>query len=64
MKVGNCWNDESEGWYWDFLKVYIKEVVKKSFVWLKMDYIDFYQFYGGMIEDNIDEMIEVFEELK
>lgn len=63
-KVGNRWNDDKNGWYWDPSKKYIKEQVKASLKRLKTDYIDLYQLHGGTIEDPIDETIEAFEELK
>ncbi|MDT2045576.1 oxidoreductase [Priestia aryabhattai] len=63
-KVGNRWNDVEDGWRWDPSKAYIKDAVKESLHRLKTDYIDLYQLHGGTIEDNIDETIETFEELK
>ncbi|MCM3065982.1 aldo/keto reductase [Priestia flexa] len=63
-KVGNRWNDVEDGWRWDPSKAYIKDAVKESLHRLKTDYIDLYQLHGGTIEDNIDETIEAFEELK
>ena len=63
-KVGNRWTEEKNGWSWDPSKAYIKEEVKESLRRLKTDYIDLYQLHGGTIEDNIDEVIETFEELK
>jgi aryl-alcohol dehydrogenase-like predicted oxidoreductase len=63
-KVGNRWNPDKTGWSWDPSKSYIKEAVKQSLKRLGTDYIDLYQLHGGTIEDNIDETIEAFEELK
>jgi aryl-alcohol dehydrogenase-like predicted oxidoreductase len=63
-KVGNRWKDDKTGWSWDPSKAYIKEAVKRSLLRLQTDYIDLYQLHGGTIEDNIDETIEAFEELK
>lgn len=63
-KVGNRWNDSKDGWYWDASAAYIKSAVKESLKRLGTDYIDLYQLHGGTIEDNIDEVIETFEELK
>ena len=63
-KVGNRWNDEKTGWSWDASSIYIKTAVKNSLQRLGTDYIDLYQLHGGTMEDNIDEVIETFEELK
>ncbi len=63
-KAGNRWVEGMQGWTWDPGKRYIKEAVKKSLKRLQTDYIDLYQLHGGTTEDNIDETIEAFEELK
>ncbi|MBT2660938.1 aldo/keto reductase [Bacillus sp. ISL-45] len=63
-KAGNRWTDAKDSWTWDPSKAYVKEAVKKSLKRLNTDYIDLYQLHGGTIEDNIDETIEAFEELK
>lgn len=63
-KVGNRWNPDKTEWSWDPSKSYIKEAVKQSLKRLGTDYIDLYQLHGGTIEDNIDETIEAFDELK
>jgi aryl-alcohol dehydrogenase-like predicted oxidoreductase len=63
-KVGNRWNQEGDGWFWDPSKTYIKEAVKNSLKRLGTDYIDLYQLHGGTLEDPIAETIEAFEELK
>lgn len=63
-KAGNRWNENKDSWTWDPSKAYIKEAVKHSLKRLQTDYIDLYQLHGGTIEDNIDETIEAFEDLK
>lgn len=63
-KVGNRWNDVKEGWRWDPSKEYIKSAVKDSLTRLKVEYIDLYQLHGGTIEDNFEDSIAAFEELK
>ncbi|MCM3665371.1 aldo/keto reductase [Mesobacillus subterraneus] len=63
-KAGNRWNEAKDSWTWDPSKAYIKEAVKQSLKRLNTDYIDLYQLHGGTIEDNIEETIEAFEELK
>ncbi|MGE6258914.1 aldo/keto reductase [Heyndrickxia sporothermodurans] len=63
-KVGNRWNNNQTSWTWDPSKAYVKEAVKSSLKRLQTDYIDLYQLHGGTLEDQIDETIEAFEELK
>lgn len=63
-KVGNRRVPGKEGWSWDPSKAYIKSAVHESLRRLQTDYIDLYQLHGGTLEDNIDETIEAFEELK
>ncbi|PLT28257.1 aldo/keto reductase [Peribacillus deserti] len=63
-KVGNKWNQNRDGWTWDPSKTHIKSAVKMSLQRLQTDYIDLYQLHGGTLEDNIEETIEAFEELK
>jgi aryl-alcohol dehydrogenase-like predicted oxidoreductase len=62
-KVGNRWNELKTGWTWDPSKTYIKEQVKESLRRLRTDYIDLYQLHGGTIEDNVEQVLEAFEEL-
>ncbi|WP_342477014.1 aldo/keto reductase [Paenibacillus sp. FSL H7-0350] len=63
-KVGNRRIPGQEGWSWDASKAYIRSAVKESLRRLQTDYIDLYQLHGGTLEDDIDETIEAFEELK
>ncbi|MCL7748113.1 aldo/keto reductase [Halalkalibacter alkaliphilus] len=63
-KAGNRFEQGKEGWSWDPSKKHIMTAVKDSLRRLQTDFIDLYQLHGGTIEDNIDETIEAFEELK
>jgi aryl-alcohol dehydrogenase-like predicted oxidoreductase len=63
-KAGNRWTNAKDSWTWDPSKEYIKEAVKQSLKRLDTDYLDLYQLHGGTMEDNIDETIEAFEDLK
>jgi aryl-alcohol dehydrogenase-like predicted oxidoreductase len=63
-KAGNRWTEAKDSWTWDPSKGYIKEAVKQSLKRLNTDYIDLYQLHGGTIEDNIEQTIEAFDELK
>jgi len=63
-KVGNRWNDEKDGWYWDPSPAHIENGLKMSLKRLRTDYIDVYQLHGGTIDDPWEEIIETFERLK
>lgn len=63
-KAGNRWTEAKDSWTWDPSKGYIKEAVKQSLKRLNTHYIDLYQLHGGTTEDNIEQTIEAFEELK
>lgn len=63
-KVGNRFEKGQEGWSWDASASYIKSAVKDSLKRLQTDYIDIYQLHGGTITDDLDAVIDTFEELK
>lgn len=64
-KVGNEFDaDKQEKISWNPKASYIKEAVKDSLHRLGMDQIDLYQLHGGTIEDDKDETIQAFEDLK
>lgn len=49
---------------WNPTSKYIKEQVKNSLHRLNVDSIDLYQLHGGTIDDDKDDTIEAFEDLK
>jgi aryl-alcohol dehydrogenase-like predicted oxidoreductase len=63
-KVGNHFNRENKDWYWDPSEEHIKKGLKDSLKRLQTDYIDLYLLHGGTIEDNMDESIGAFDDLK
>jgi aryl-alcohol dehydrogenase-like predicted oxidoreductase len=63
-KVGNHFNKDKKDWYWDPSEKHIKKGIKDSLKRLQTDYIDLYLLHGGTIEDDIDESIGAFEDLK
>lgn len=63
-KVGNRWTETKDSWSWDPSAAYIKTAVKDSLKRLDTDYIDLYQLHGGTTDDNIEETISAFEDLK
>lgn len=63
-KVGNKWDSDGSSWSWDSSKIYIKKQVKESLMRLQTDYMDLYQLHGGTMNDNLDEAIDAFEDLK
>ncbi len=63
-KVGNRFTEGQESWTWDPSRAHILKSVKDSLRRLQIDKIDVYQLHGGTVEDNLDEVIDTFEELK
>ena len=62
-KAGNVIRSDG-GLDWNPSKKHILSCAEMSLKRLGTDYIDLYQLHGGTIEDNIDESIEAFEQLK
>ena len=63
-KVGNEPNASGDGWNWNPSKSYILKAVEGSLRRLGTEYIDLYQLHGGTIEEDREEVIEAFEQLK
>ena len=63
-KVGNRFTTDRDDWTWDPSRAHIIKSVHDSLKRLQTDYIDVYQLHGGTIEDNFDEIIDTFEQLK
>lgn len=63
-KAGNKWTPGVDGWEWDPSKEHIMSAVKQSLKRLQLDYIDLYQLHGGTMEDDAEETIAAFEQLK
>ncbi|HIW12189.1 MAG TPA: aldo/keto reductase [Candidatus Salinicoccus stercoripullorum] len=64
-KVGNQFDAaKQEKTAWNPTAPYIKEAVKDSLHRLGVNELDLYQLHGGTIEDNKDETIQAFEDLK
>lgn len=63
-KVGNRWRDDGSGWDWDASPVYLRRAVEGSLKRLQTDYLDLYQLHGGTLDDDLDGIIETFEDLQ
>ena len=63
-KVGNRWRENGSGWDWDASPAYLRRAVEGSLKRLQTDYLDLYQLHGGTLGDDIDGVIEAFEDLQ
>lgn len=63
-KVGNRWREDGSGWDWDASPAYLRRAVEDSLKRLRTDYLDLYQLHGGTLDDDIDGIIETFEDLQ
>ncbi len=63
-KVGNRFTADRDDWTWDPSREHIIKSVHDSLTRLQTDYIDVYQLHGGTIEDNFEEIVDTFEQLK
>ncbi len=63
-KVGNVWNSDGKGWYWDPSPRHIHSGLEVSLQRLKTDYLDLYLLHGGTIDDPWDDIMETFQRLK
>lgn len=63
-KVGNRFTADRDDWTWDPSHDHIIKSVHDSLKRLQTDYIDVYQLHGGTIEDNFEEIVDTFEQLK
>ena len=63
-KVGNRWREDGSTWDWDASPAYIRQAIEASLKRLQTDYLDLYQLHGGTLDDDIDGIIETFEDLK
>lgn len=63
-KVGNRWREDGSTWDWDASPAYIRTAIEASLKRLQTDYLDLYQLHGGTLDDDIDGVIETFEDLK
>ena len=63
-KVGNRWRADGSTWDWDASPAYIRQAIEASLKRLQTDYLDLYQLHGGTLDDDIDGIVETFEDLK
>jgi aryl-alcohol dehydrogenase-like predicted oxidoreductase len=63
-KVGNRWRKDGSSWDWDASPAYIRQAIEASLKRLQTDHLDLYQLHGGTLDDDIDGVIETFEDLQ